>query len=62
MKAYKIIKAESFEVMGIYHASSKQAAINKMAKKGVLVGKEWDKKYIAIPANQFQKQYKPNVN
>jgi len=61
MRAYQILKSNSLEIMGIYHANSKKEAVNKMAKRGVLVGKEWEHNYIAIPAKEFKKSYKPNV-
>jgi hypothetical protein len=63
MAEYKILKVKSdcLEEMGSYEASNAQQAINKMAKRGNLSGREWDMRYYAIPKAYFSKTYKPNV-
>jgi phage-related protein len=63
MAKYQIykVKMDSLEAMGQYEASSPQVAVNNMAKRGNLVGREWSAKYLAIPVSYVQKKYTPTV-
>ena len=64
MRFYQIYKVKgngTLEPMGGYEASTGQAAINKMAKRGNLKGKEWAMKSITIPNGSHFKHYSPIV-
>ena len=64
MRTYQVYKVKgdrSLEPMGCYDASTGQAAINKMAKRGNLSGREWAMKYIAIPNGTHFKHLSPKV-
>ena len=63
MAKYQIykVKMDSLEAMGQYEATTPQNAVNSMAKRGNLVGKEWNQSYLAIPVVYVQKKYTPIV-
>jgi hypothetical protein len=59
-KVYKV-KMDCLEAMGQYEAANPQGAVNNMAKRGNLVGREWSSNYLAIPVSYVQKSYRPVV-
>jgi hypothetical protein len=63
MAKYVILKLKSdcLEIMGVYEASTGQAAVNKMASRGNLSGREWDMRYYAVPHKTLLLSYKPKV-
>lgn len=64
MRTYQVYKVKgdhSLEPMGGYEASTSQGAIDKMAKRGNLSGREWAMKYVAIPNGAHFKHLSPKV-
>ena len=61
-QVYKVKGDRSLEPMGEYEASTGQAAINKMAQRGNLIGSDWVMKYIAIPIGNHFKHLSPKIN
>jgi len=64
MAKYIVIKIKSnnaTEVMGEYQGKSPNDAIQQMALKGDVSGREFSQSYIAIPPSYFWKRYKINV-
>ena len=59
-QVYKV-KMDSLEAMGQYEATTPQGAVNSMAKRGNLVGREWSASYLAIPVSYVQRKYTPVV-